>query len=179
MTSSSTSSAAATALPSGRWAIDPAETTITVAVKKLGVIDVEATLAVESGTIEIDAEQRVTSVSVVAEAGSYTSGNAKRDEHVRGPDFLDAENHRHLTFTAGEVTPSGSGHRASGTVTVKSATAPLTLEVSDVAVDGGTGSFAATGTVDRNAIGVDKLPSLVIGRTLTITVACTATLSAG
>ncbi|MEM9748370.1 MAG: YceI family protein [Actinomycetota bacterium] len=172
-----TPSAAETSLPAGTWTIDPSHTSVTIAVKKLGFINVEASLAVESGTIEIDGDQRVVSVAVVADAASYTSGNPKRDDHVRGSDFLDSESHPHLEFAADQVVASGGGHRATGTVTVKSATAPLTLDVSDVSVAGSSGSFTATGTVDRTAIGVDKFPTFVIGRTLTITVACTASLA--
>ncbi len=110
-----------------------------------------------------------------ADAASYTSKNPKRNDHVTSADFLDATNHPEIVFTAQAVTPSGAGYTAEGTVTIKGRTSPLELAVSDVAVDGATGSFTATATVDRKAVGVDKMPSFVIGRTLTIDIAATAT----
>ena len=57
---------------------------------------------------------------------------------------------------------------------MKGRTAPIKVTVSSVDVDGAIGSFVASATVDRNAIGVDKLPAVVIGRHLDITVSATA-----
>ena len=77
-------------------------------------------------------------------------------------------------FRSGNVTSSDGGLTSNGTVTIKGQTSPIDVSVSNVDLDGATGSFVATATVDRNAIGVDKLPALVIGRHLDITVSATA-----
>lgn len=162
-------------LPTGTWTLDAATSTITVSVKKLGMITVPATLTVTSGTIEIDDDHRVVSVDISADAGSYASKNAKRNAHVVGSDFLDADTHPSIRFEASNVTPGPSGYSASGTVTVKGKRSPIDVTISDVAVTGTNGSFRATATVDRTAIGVDKLPTFIVGRDLQITVAANAT----
>ena len=82
-----------TQLPSGTWQLDTSATTVTVSVKKLGFFAVPATLDVSSGSIEIDDDHQVTNVDIVVDASSYASKNAKRNEHVLGPDFLDTKNH--------------------------------------------------------------------------------------
>lgn len=161
------------ALPTGTWKLDPTRTTVTVTAKKLGFITVPATVAVTAGTIEIDNSHQVSSVEVIADASSYTSGNAKRDVHVRSADFLDADNHPELVFRAGTAESALGGFRTDGSVTVKGETHPLSIDIADVEFDTLTGSFRATATVDRNAIGVAKLPSLIIARTLQVTVAAT------
>jgi polyisoprenoid-binding protein YceI len=66
----------ARALPTGTWRLHPAQTTIAVAAKKLGLFRVPATLKVSSGVIETDAGHQVAAVEVVADASSYTSRNA-------------------------------------------------------------------------------------------------------
>lgn len=162
------------ALPVGTWRLDPDQTTITVTAKKLGVFTVPATLTTSGGTIEIGSDHQVTRVEVVADAGSYTSRNAKRNDHIRGADFLDADNHPDLVFTAEQLKPTADGYQAAGSVTVKAETFPLDVDISNVEYDAHRGSFVATATIDRNAIGVTKLPSLVIGRNIELTVAATA-----
>ncbi len=161
-------------LPTGTWTLDPTQTNITVTAKKLGLITVPGTVAVSEGTIEIGPDHQVNSVEVVADAGSYTSGNTKRDDHVRSADFLDAANHPELVFRAGKVSHTAAGYRADGSVTVKAQTFPLTVDISKVEFDSRTSTFVATATVDRNAIGVDKFPSFFIGHDLQLTVVATA-----
>ncbi|MEM7272510.1 MAG: YceI family protein [Actinomycetota bacterium] len=163
------------ALPTGSWRLDPERTTVTVTATKLGFYKVPATIAVVSGTIEIDADHQVAGVEVVADAASYTSANPKRNDHVRSADFLDAEQHPELVFRADRAEPTGTGYRATGSVTVKGRTVELGVEIGDVEFDDQQGSFTASATIDRTAIGVDKLPSLVIGNDLLLTVTAVAT----
>lgn len=159
-----------TQLPTGTWQLDPSATTVTVSVKKLGFINVPATLAVTSSSIEIDDDHQVANVDIVVDAASYASKNAKRNEHVLGPDFLDVENHPTIAFSTGRVAPGSAGYTSNGTVTVKGQSSPIDVTISDVEVSGTNGSFAATATVDRNALGVDKMPGLIVGRNLQLTV---------
>lgn len=167
-----------TALPTGTWQIDTAATTVTVTVKKMGFLTVPATLAVTSGEIVITDDQ-VTSVEITADAASYASKNPKRNEHVLGDDFLAAATHPSITLTSSDVSPSVGGYLCRGSVTIKGTSSPIEFAVSDVKVEGGAGSFTASTTVDRKAIGVDKMPTFVIGRNLEIDVAASVTKAGG
>lgn len=160
-----------TRLPTGTWTLDPSATTVTIAAKKLALFTIPATLTVASGTIEINDEHRVTNVEIVVDATSYTSKGAKRNEHVVGPDFLDAGDYPTIEFRSGRVSEAATGYVADGTLTIKGQTSPIDVAISDVVVDGDAGSFTATATVDRSTIGVDKMPSLIIGPTLELNVA--------
>jgi polyisoprenoid-binding protein YceI len=159
-----------TSLPTGTWQIDPSSTTVTVSAKMFSLLTVPATFTVVSGTIEVDAENEVTAVDVVVDASSYASKNAKRNEHVVGPDFLDATTHSTISFQASRVTQADANYTTSGTITSKGKPSPMEVAVSDVEIDGGSGSFTASATVDRTTLGVDKMPGLVIGRNVELTV---------
>jgi polyisoprenoid-binding protein YceI len=165
-------------LPTGTWQLDAEATAITVSVKKLGFITVPATLAVTSGTIEIDDRHQVSNVEIVADASSYASKNAKRNEHVHGADFLDVTRHPTIAFRADTVADGTGAYRATGTVTIKGQSSPIDVTITDVAVDGSRASFNATATVDRKATGVDKMPTFIVGRDLELVVSASATRSA-
>lgn len=160
-------------LPTGTWVLDASATTVTVTARKLLAFTVPATLTVTSGSIEI-ADGRVVSVDVVADASSYASKNAKRNEHIVGPDFLDAANHPAIRLQADDVASSASGGTARGSVTVKGRTTPITVTISNIDIDGDAATFHASAVVDRADLGVDKLPSLIIGPKLELIVSATA-----
>ncbi len=165
-----------TTFPNGTWALDPSATTLEVTVKKLGFITVVGTLEIESGSIEI-VDGAVASVGVAAKSDSYSTGNPKRDEHVRSADFLDAGAHPAIEFSASGAEAKGASYRLAGTTKVKGASAPLSLDVSGLSVDGEQATFKAAGSVDRTAIGVDKLPGFVINNNLELSISATATLA--
>ncbi|MFK8025555.1 MAG: YceI family protein [Ilumatobacter sp.] len=163
-------------LPTGTWSLDPSTTTITITAKKLLAIEVPATLTVSSGLIEI-ADGQVASVDISADATSYASKNPKRNEHVVGSDFLDTVNHPVIRFHADDVTANGSDGTANGSLTVKGQTSKMAVTISNVRVDGNTATFDASASVDRRDLGVSKMPSLIIGAQLRLTVSATATLT--
>jgi polyisoprenoid-binding protein YceI len=164
-----------TELPTGTWQIDPAATTVTVTVKKFGgLMTVPATLEVTAGTISVDEQHRVVDVAVSTDAASYRSKNSKRNEHVISKDFLDSDRYPTITFETDSVAERGDGYQTTGTVTVKGNRTPVEVTIDSVAVGVDTATFTATTTVDRLALGVDKMPAFVIGKDLVIEVAATA-----
>lgn len=107
-----------TPVPAGSWRADPVHSSVSFAVKYLGVAtfggvltDFEATLA--DGALAGSA--RVASIEV-------------KDEnlygHLQSPEFFDAERHPELTFSG---TDAGGG-RFEGELTIKGVTRPVTLE---------------------------------------------------
>lgn len=165
-------------IPTGTWQIDTSATSVTVTVKKMGMITVPATLTVTSGTIEINEDNQVSSVEIVADAASYASKNSKRNEHVLGADFLATETYPTITLSASAATATADGYTTNGSVTVKGKTSPIEFSINDVKVDGTKGSFTASAKADRKAIGVDKMPTFIIGGNLDIDVSAAVTMSA-
>ncbi|MEN9724094.1 MAG: hypothetical protein RJB38_2080 [Pseudomonadota bacterium] len=63
-------------------------------------------------------------------ASSIDTNNAKRDEHLRGEDFFNAEKNPELVFKAKELKPSGANKfRLSGDFTMRGVTKPATFDV--------------------------------------------------
>ncbi len=167
-------------LPSGRWKIDPDNTRLTVIAKKLfGFIPVPASLDVVSGAIDVDESGDVTAVDAVIAAASYDSASRRRDAAITGKRFLAAHSYPTITVASHDVKRIGDDYWCDVVVTVKDQSTPLSLDVSSIAVtrsaDGVTGSFRASGTVDRRQVGLDFLPDSVISQALTIRVSANVT----
>lgn len=166
-----------TNLPAGTWSIEPSGTSLTATAKKLGFLNVAGTMTVSRGTIAIDDSHKVTSVAITVNADSYNSGNDKRDTHIRGNDFLDTEASPTIEFLCTDIVETADGLAAKGAVTVKGASSPLTVQITNIELQGDSCTFRASSAVDRNAIGVRKLPSFIIGRMLSLNVTAQATRS--
>ena len=160
-------------LTTGTWVLDTSATTLTVSSKMMLAFTVPATLTVSSSSIEI-ANGEVVTVDVTADASSYTSKMAKRNKHVVSPDFLDAAKYPKIQFQASYAESSAAGGTATGSITMKGRTAPIQLTITDIAIDGDTATFEAFGRVARADLGVGKMPSLIIGSMLDVTVSATA-----
>ncbi|MSO87603.1 MAG: YceI family protein [Acidimicrobiia bacterium] len=158
-------------LRTGTWHIDPAKTTVTVAVKKLGMFTVTAGLNVTAGTISLGNDDNTVEVDVTVDAASYASPMAKRNEHVRGAHFLDTEHNPTIRFTGGTLASDAAGnYRVAGDVTIKGRKSPVEFRVTDIDASTDVASFKATASVDRKSVGIDKMPSFIIGKTLNLTV---------
>lgn len=114
----------ATVIPTGTWSIDPAHSTVEFKIKHLGLATVKGRAPVVSGTI-VGGEQP--SVSGAVDVASITTFDATRDEHLRSPDFFDAERYPEVTFESDAVRPEGSELFVDGILTIKGVAREVTL----------------------------------------------------
>ncbi|WP_052583685.1 YceI family protein [Saccharomonospora iraqiensis] len=98
-------------------------------------------------------------------AASFASGIAKRDEHVRSKDYLDAERYPRIVFVGESFDFSDGCGTLHGRLTVKETTQQVTLHVSAVSGDERNLTARATTTIDRFAFGIRTAPGMT-GRTL-------------
>jgi polyisoprenoid-binding protein YceI len=113
------------------WEIDPAHTRANFAVRHLVISTVRGTMGQVTGTAVLD-ESDVTKSSVTAtiDAKGIDTREAKRDEHLRGPDFLDVAKYPTITFTSKTVEPAGAGkYKVTGDLTLHGVTKEVTLDV--------------------------------------------------
>lgn len=132
-----------------------------------------STLTVTAGTVEI-ADNRIVGVDVTAAAASHASNNAKWDEHIASSDFLDVANHPVIGFHTNDVVWSESGGTASGSIAIRGITSPIAVTISNVHIDGHQATFDASARVNRVDLGIDKMPSFVVGAHLDVTVSASA-----
>lgn len=113
-----------------RWNLDPAHTSVEFAVRHMMIATVKGTLNLKEGYVETDEAGRPLRVEARLDARSIHTGVADRDNHLRSPDFLDAENHPEIVFQSTSITPRGEGrYRVEGTLTIRGVTQPIAFEV--------------------------------------------------
>jgi polyisoprenoid-binding protein YceI len=116
----------------GTWDVDPAHTRLGFAVRHAMVATVRGHFAVFSGVLHLDhAEPGKSSAEVEIDAASITTGQPQRDEHLRSPDFLEAEKYPKITFrsSGAETTDDPDTYLLHGELTIKDVTKPVRLEL--------------------------------------------------
>lgn len=110
--------------------IDPAHSNIGFKIKHLFSMVSGRFDAVE-GTIVVDTEKpENSSVKVTIPAKSINTGVAKRDDHLRSPDFFDVEKYPTLTYVSKSVKRTGDNTAdVEGDLTMHGVTKPVPLKV--------------------------------------------------
>jgi len=178
-----TALAAPTLAIASTWQIDPAHTNAQFAVRHLMVSTVRGQMGKVSGVVTLD-ENDLTKSSVEAtiDTKGIDTREPKRDEHLRGPDFLDVAKYPTITFKSTKVERVADGkYKVTGNLTIRDVTKPAVLEVTgspkpltdpfgNVKLGG-----AATTRINRQDFGVSWSKSLdggglVVGDDVDITV---------
>lgn len=163
-----------TTIPTGTWSIDPTTTEIGFIAKNFIVKSVPGSFQLVAGTIEV-AEPTVSSrVQFSIDASSFDTGHAKRDDHVRGDDFLGAGEHPTIDFTSNRIIKTENGYQVEGKLIVAGTVADVTFKTAVVNIVDDSIRFVATAELDRRELGVSKMPSLMISNTVIVDVAGTA-----
>jgi polyisoprenoid-binding protein YceI len=95
------------------------------------ISNVKGEFTKSNGTVVID-DQDVTNmkVEVVIDVASIDTAHAKRDEHLRSPDFFDVAKHPNITFVSKKVAQAGTDRlKVTGDLTIHGVTREVTLDV--------------------------------------------------
>jgi len=113
------------------WKIDPAHTDVSFSAKHMMITTVRGKFAVVEGELELDESEPTRSRGEIrVDAASLSTGFDARDQHLRSPDFFDAETHRWIVFRATGVRPKGDGEfSVTGDVTIRGETRAVTFDV--------------------------------------------------
>jgi len=111
--------------------IDPSHTSAQFAVKHLVVSTVRGVLGQVTGTLQFDeSDPAKSTVEVTIDAGGVNTNDAKRDEHLRGPDFLDTARYPTVTFKSKSAERVSEGkYKVTGDLTLKGVTKEVVLDV--------------------------------------------------
>jgi len=115
-----------------------------------------------AGTIVFDeANPAASSVKVEVKTTSVDTNDAKRDDHLRNPDFLDCAQFPTMTFSSTAVKAAGTGYEVAGNLTLHGVTKPVTVTMTKTgaAADPWGGfriGFEGVLTVKRSEYGMDK-----------------------
>ena len=118
------------ALAADSYTVDPAHTYPHFSVNHLGFSTMQGRFDKTSGKITLDRAAKNGSVEIAIDSASVSTGLAKRDEHLRSPDFFDAAKYPTITFKSTRVAPAGNDlYNVTGTFTMHGVSKEITLPV--------------------------------------------------
>ena len=148
-----------TAPAAGVWQIDPSHSDLRITARHLMVAKVRGTFEDFAGTIVVAENPLDSTVVFEAKTASITTGTTDRDNHLRSPDFLDAEQHPLVRFVSTGLGRNGENWKLTGDLTIRDVTRSVTF---DMTFEGARtdpygitkAAFTASGEVDRRDWGL-------------------------
>lgn len=144
------------------WEIDSSHTTVGFKVKHLMISNVQGRFKDVKGTIEWnDKDPDKSTVEVDIQAASVDTNEAKRDGHLKSPDFFDVQTYPKITFKSTSIETTGGKTTVKGNLTMHGVTKPVILNVESVSAEAKDpwGSVrraaTATGRINRKDFGLN------------------------
>ncbi|HEY5533957.1 MAG TPA: YceI family protein [Ignavibacteria bacterium] len=145
-----------------KWSIDQAHSEIAFKVKHLMISHVKGTFKTFDASIYTSAKDFSTAeIDLWIDASSITTGDEKRDEHLKSADFFDVQNNKQITFTSNTIgePDKDDNHELWGELTMRGVSKNIKLNVQF----GGTikdpwgnerAGFTVTGKINRSDWGL-------------------------
>ena len=139
----------------GKWGLSPDQTTVAFRSSSLwGLVKVKGRFTDVHGEATVDPSGTITG-RLDIDVASVSTGNAKRDTHLRSTDFFDADTHNHITFLATDVSVTGGSRlQISGELTIAGQSHPFSWEATVAELDGTGVTLTSTVVVDRSQWGI-------------------------
>jgi polyisoprenoid-binding protein YceI len=116
-----------TAIPTGRWKVDPVHSSVEFHVKHLGIATVKGQFKQFEGTLEADGDGVRAYGTVDVE--SVDTREPQRDAHLRSADFFEVESFPRIAFRSSAIRPTGEDEaEIDGELTIHGVTRPVTLK---------------------------------------------------
>jgi polyisoprenoid-binding protein YceI len=115
-----------------RWSLDQAHSEISFKVRHLMISNVKGSFKTfDANVYTTDKDFKTAEVDLWIDASSITTGDEKRDEHLKGPDFLDVKNHKQITFRSSTLSDFNANGKTElwGELTIVGITKTIKLEV--------------------------------------------------
>jgi polyisoprenoid-binding protein YceI len=147
---------------SSTWKIDSAHAHTAFTVRHLVITNVRGEFGKTEGMITLDeADVTKSKVEATIDVASVNTREAKRDEHLKSPDFFDVAKFPKMTFKSTKVEKAGEGKlKVTGDLTLKGVTKSVVLDVSgptkEIKDPWGNvkRGIAASGKINRQEFGV-------------------------
>src|SRR5215210_2540220 len=114
------------------WQYGPTHSQALWECQYLGVMTIKGLFSQVHARLDLAGDDpRHWSVAATIDAASIDSGHGRRDEALRGPDYLDVERFPTLTFTSTGIGQQGDHYRVAGDLTIHGVTRPVVLDFQD------------------------------------------------
>jgi polyisoprenoid-binding protein YceI len=113
--------------------VDAVHSAVMFRAKRMGVVYVYGRFNEFTGTIEMNGEDVTTGkLSLEVKTTSVDTGNQRRDDHLRSPDFLNAAQLPVMKFESTGVRAAGNGFEVAGNLTLHGVTRPVSATIEKV-----------------------------------------------
>ncbi len=115
-----------------KWSLDRSHSEISFKVRHLMITNVKGSFKTFDANIYTTGKDFTTAeIDLWIDTASITTGNADRDEHLKGVDFFDVHHHKQITFTSSTIQKADAdgNHELWGELTMKGITRNVKLSV--------------------------------------------------
>ena len=112
-----------------KWTIDTTHSAVQFVVRHMAISKVRGKFDAFEGNLR-RRDRRSMQCGVAIRADSINTGDPTRDEHLRSPDFLDAQHYPELRYRAFGAVPAGNGRwEILGELTIRDVTRLVSLDM--------------------------------------------------
>lgn len=139
----------------GKWALDKSHSSVKFTVTHMVVSEVEGSFNLFDGSMENSkADLSDAKINFSVDVNSIDTDNERRDGHLKGDDFFNAEKFPAMKFTSTSMKATGdNNYELSGNLTIRDVTKPVVFAVTyggSTAANGSTKiGFKAKTTINR------------------------------
>jgi len=157
-----------------KFTVDPVHSSLAFKIKHANVSYFFGRINGPEGMIKVDDDPTKTSFDVTAKVANIDTGNTKRDDHLKSPDFFSASEFPTLNFKSTAV-KKGDGNKieVSGDLTIHGQTKPITVTLEKIGQGksqmGERAGYAGDFTIKRSDFGMSKMLEM-LGDEVTIMV---------
>ena len=115
-----------------KWSIDPAHSEISFKVKHLMLSHIKGVFKIFDASIYTTGKDFTTAdINLSIDAGSISTGDIKRDKHLKSADFFDVQNHAQIIFISSTlgIADAQGNQQLWGELTMKGITQDIKLDV--------------------------------------------------
>jgi len=143
------------------WQLDPAHSSVTLAVKHMMVTTVRGSMTIRDFDLDLDLDNpERSSVRVSLDAASIDTGQQMRDDHLRSADFLKTDEFPTIDFVSTRIERTGDDTGdLHGDLTIRGVTRPIVLKAEFGGIvpnlqGGQRGAFSASAKINREDFGL-------------------------
>ena len=121
--------ASAASADTAEWAIDSSHSHVGFSISHLVVSSVSGRFKDVTGKVMLDeADLTKSTVDLTIKVDSIDTDEAKRDEHLKSPDFFDTKKFPTMTFHATKIVKGGKGYKVTGDLKIRDVSKSVTLD---------------------------------------------------
>jgi len=166
-----------------KWSVDQAHSEIAFKIRHLMIAHIKGAFKTFDASIYTTQKDFTTAeVDLWIDSFSISTGDEKRDEHLRSSDFFDVKNHKQITFISSTIGPADKNgcHELWGELTMVGVTKNIKLDVQFGGISkdpwgNEKAGFSVTGKINRSDWGLEWNTPLETGGLLVsdeVTITC-------